>query len=62
MKKKPLLLPMTFINGFEKNCGTFRGVGSKNPFIVNNIGLVCLGYIYITFFPKKTMTMGWMLT
>jgi hypothetical protein len=36
--KKPLLLLMTFINSFEKNCGTFRGVGGKNPLSSTTLG------------------------
>jgi len=47
-EKKTPLLPTTFINRFERNCGTFRGRGGKNskPIVVNDTGLVSL-YIYI---------------
>jgi hypothetical protein len=31
MKKKTLLLPVTLINRFERNCGSFRKGGGKNP-------------------------------
>jgi len=39
-KKNPSLLPMTFINMFERNYGTFRKRGGK-PNVVNDIGPVC---------------------
>jgi hypothetical protein len=30
-ENKTMLLPMTLINRFERNCGTFRRGGRKNP-------------------------------
>jgi len=55
---------MTFINMFEKSCGTFRGRGGKNPLSSHDIKLVCSKIKFkINIFVKikKTMTMGWML-
>jgi len=30
-EKKSPLLPMAVISGFERNCGTFKGGGGRNP-------------------------------
>jgi len=38
MKKKVPLLPTTFINRFERSCGTFRGGGGKNPLLSMTMG------------------------
>jgi len=57
MKKKLLVLPM----GLKKIVAPLKE-GEENYIVVNNIGLVCLGKEKsLIFFPKKTMTMGWML-
>jgi len=39
-KKKPLLLPTTFINKFERSYGTYRKGGGKLT-VINDIGSVC---------------------
>jgi hypothetical protein len=38
MKKKTPLWPMIVINRFERNCGTFRGKGRKNPLSSTTLG------------------------
>jgi hypothetical protein len=38
MKNKTSLLPITFINRFEKSCGTFRGRGGKTPLSSMTLG------------------------
>jgi hypothetical protein len=62
--KKTSLLPMTFINRFEKNYGTIRGGGGKN------LKLVCpqkkenknkqTNKLFLIKKKTTTMTMGWM--
>jgi hypothetical protein len=32
-EKKSPLLPMVVISGFERNCGTFKGGGGRNPLL-----------------------------
>jgi len=37
-KTKPPLLPMTFVNRFEKSCGTFKGGEGKNSLSSTTLG------------------------
>ncbi len=37
-KKKTSLLPVTFINRFEKSCGTFKRGGGKKPMLSMTLG------------------------